>query len=1002
MNCKLFVSLVLLLFLSSIKTLAQSTVTGTVTDSATRNPLQSVSVLVKGTSAGAQTGADGKFTIAVPAGATTLVISSVGYTSQEVAIGSENLNISLSSSSTVLTDVVVIGYGTVKKKDLTGAISTVSEKDFQKGTIVTPDQLIAGKVAGVQVISNGGAPGAGSTIRIRGGASLNATNDPLIVVDGVPLASPLPADRIAGISNSLALINPDDIESFSIAKDAASTAIYGSRASNGVIFITTKKGKRGPAKFNFSTVESLGTIANELDVLTGDQMRDYVNKAATENPVAYGAYPALLGNANTDWQKEIFQNAFTTNNTLSVSGSAKSLPYRVSVGYLNQDGLLKIDNLQRASADIALNPVLFDNHLKIDINIKGTYAESQFAQQGAIGNAVRFDPTQPVYDSKGDYFEWRQANGTFNTLSNANPVAQLYQNHSTGKTLRSIGNIQLDYKFHFLPALHANLNLGYDATDGHGKFNSDDSAKTANSTYNYKGTKGQYQQYNTYTFGEFYLNYLKDITSINSNLNVIGGYGYYNNRIAKYNFYTFFLNNDTVPGTKPSAPLEINYQTLISYYARAIFTVANKYIFAGSIRTDGSSRFAKENRWGVFPSGAFTWRINQEDFLKGSNVVSDLKLRLSYGVTGQQDGIPYYNYLPAYYPTSTSSQYQVGNSFYNLYSPAAYVADIKWEQTSAYNIGIDFGFMKNRISGSVDLYQKKTKDLLNTVNIPVGTNFSNQITTNIGDMDTKGVEVSLNVTPVQTADWRWDLSYNFSYNKREITKLTLNDDPSFKGNLTGGISGATGQTIEINSVGYQPQAYFVFKQVYDEKTGKPIEGLYDDLNRDGAVNDNDKYRYKSPFAPYTMGLTNNLSYKNWSLNMVFRANIGNYLYNNIQSDLGVTRNILNPLVFIQNAPVDALKTGFVNNQYQSDYYIENASFLKMDNIGLSYNAGKVFHDKVGLILGANCQNVFVITKYSGVDPEVYLNRDNDVTRVGIDNVIYPRARTFSISANLNF
>ena len=998
MNCKLFVSLVLLLFLFSTRTLAQSTVTGIVTDSATHNPLQSVSVLVKGTGTGAQTGADGKFKIAVPAGATTLVVSSVGYGSKEVTIGSGDLNISLSSSSSVLTDVVVIGYGTVKKKDLTGSISTVSEKDFQKGAISTPDQLIAGKVAGVQVISNGGAPGAGSTIRIRGGASLNATNDPLIVLDGVPLTG----DGLPGVASPLAMINPADIESFNIAKDAASTAIYGSRASNGVIFITTKKGKRGPAKFNFSTINSLGTIANELDVLTGGQMRDYVNAAAAANPTAYAAYPALLGTANTDWQKEIFQNAFTTNNTLSVSGSAKSLPYRVSVGYLNQDGLLKTDNLQRASANIALNPVLFDNHLKIDINIKGTYAESQFAQQGAISNAVRFDPTQPVYDSKGDYFEWRQANGSFNTLSNANPVAQLYQNHSTGKTLRSIGNIQLDYKFHFLPDLHANLNLGYDATDGHGNYNSDDSAKTANSTYNYRGTKSQYQQYNTYTFGEFYLNYIKDFTSINSNLNVIGGYGYYNNRIAKYNFYTFFLDNDTVPGTKPAAPLNIDYQTLISYYGRAIFTVANRYIFAGSIRTDGSSRFAKENRWGVFPSGAFTWRLNQEDFLKNSNVLSDLKLRLSYGVTGQQDGIPYYNYLPAYYPTATSSQYQIGNNFYNLYSPAPYVADIKWEQTSAYNIGIDFGFLKNRITGSVDVYQKKTKDLLNTVNIPVGTNFSNQITTNIGDMDTKGVEVTLNVTPVQTADWRWDLSYNFSYNKREITKLTLNDDPSFKGNPTGRISGATGQTIEINSVGYQPQAYFVFKQVYDEKTGKPIEGLYDDVNRDGAINDNDKYRYKSPFAPYTMGLTNNLSYKNWSLNMVFRANIGNYLYNNIQSDLGVTRNILNPLVFIQNAPAAALKTGFVNNQYQSDYYIENASFLKMDNIGLTYNAGKVFNNKVGLILGANCQNVFVITKYSGVDPEVYLNRDNDVTRVGIDNVIYPRARTFSISANLNF
>ncbi len=985
---RLFLSFTLLLFLSAAA-FAQRVVTGVVTDSANHAPLVAATVLVKGTKTGTQTASDGRFSITVPADATTLVISSVGYGSKEVAINGESITVSLSSSSSVLTDVVVIGYGTARKKDLTGSIATVNEKDFQKGTITSPDQLIAGKVAGVQVVSNSGMPGAGSTIRIRGGASLNATNDPLIVIDGVPMTG----DGLSGVANPLSMINPDDIASFDIAKDAASTAIYGSRASNGVIFITTKKGRKGPARFSFSTVESLATIAKEVDVLSADQMRNYVNAAAAANPSAYGKYPDLLGNANTDWQKEIYQNAFTTDNTLSITGSTKNLPYRISVGYLNQDGILKTDNLQRGTASLTLNPVLFDNHLKIDVNIKGTYAQSDFANQGAIGGAVRFDPTQPVYDDKGNYFEWRQANGTYNTLSTANPVAQLYQNHSTGTTLRSIGNIQLDYKVHFLPDLHANLNLGYDAADGHGNYNSDDSAKTANSTYNYRGTKGQYQQYKTYTFGEFYLNYIKDITSINTNVNLTGGYGYYNNRSANYGFYTFFLNNDTVPGTKPSAPLYIDYQTLISYYARGIFTINDKYILMGSIRSDGSSRFAKENRWGVFPAGAFTWRINREDFLENSNVLTDLKLRLSYGVTGQQDGIPYYNYLPAYYPAATSSQYQLGNTFFNFYSPAVYAADIKWEQTSAYNIGVDFGFIKNRITGSIDIYQKKTKDLLNTYNIPVGTNFSNQITDNIGDMDTKGVELTVNVTPIQTADWRWDLSYNFAYNKRKLTKLSLNDDPTFKGNTTGGISGATGQTIQINTVGYEPQAFFVYKQVYDEKTGQPIEGLYEDLNRDGLINDNDKYHFKSPYAPYSSGLTSNLSYKKWTLNMVLRANIGNYLYNNVQSDIGVTRNILNPLVFLQNAPVDALKTGFVNNQYQSDYYIENASFLKMDNVGVSYDVGKVFHDKAGLVLGAYCQNVFVITKYSGIDPEVYS---------GIDNIIYPRPRTFSISANLHF
>jgi TonB-linked SusC/RagA family outer membrane protein len=984
MNIKLFVSLMLLLCVCNIRSLAQKTVSGTVTDSASGRPMQAVSVLVKGTGLGAQTGADGKFSVSVPATASTLVISSVGYGTKEVEIGSGNISVALGQSNAALADVVVIGYGTSRKKDLTGSIATVGEKDFQKGTITSPDQLIAGKVAGVQVISNGGAPGAGSIIRIRGGASLNASNDPLIVIDGIPLSG----DNLSGVANPLAMINPDDIESFTILKDAASTAIYGSRASNGVILITTKKGRKGPAKFNFSTVASVGTIAKELDVLSAGQMRAYVDSAANN-----AAYLPLLGNANTDWQKEIYQNAFTTDNTLSITGSTKNLPYRVSVGYLNQEGVLKTDKLQRGTGSISLSPVLFDNHLKINVNLKGSYSESNFAQQGAIGNAVRFDPTQPVYDSKGNYFEWRQANGSYNTLSTPNPVAQLEQNHSTGKNVRSIGNVQLDYKLHFLPDLHANLNLGYDASHGYGNYSTDDSARTANSTYNYRGTKGQYDQNKTYTFGEFYLNYVKDITSINSNINWVGGYGYYNNKSKNNGYYSYFLNNDTVPGSKPSAPLYIDQQTLISYYTRLIFTVAGKYIFAGSIRSDGSSRFAPDNRWGVFPSGAFTWRINQEDFLKNSSVVSDLKLRLSYGVTGQQDGIGYYNYLPAYYPNSVSSQYQIGNTFYPLYSPVAYAADIKWEQTGAYNAGIDFGFFKNRLTGAVDVYQKKTTDLLNTFNIPVGTNFSNQITDNIGNMTTNGVEVTLNVIPVQNKNFTWDLSYNVSYNARKITKLSLNDDPSFKGNTTGGISGATGQTIQINSVGYNPNSYFVFKQVYDGKTGKPVEGLYADLNRDGIINDADKYRYKSPFAPYTMGLTTGLNYKSWTLNMVFRADIGNYLYNNVQSDIGVTRNILNPLVFIQNAPVQALQTGFVNNQYQSDYYIQNASFLKMDNVGLSYNVGKILKEKANLTLGANCQNVFVVTKYTGLDPEVYS---------GIDNNIYPRPRTFSISANINF
>lgn len=960
-------------------------VSGKVTDSKDGSPIASATVSVKGTQVGTTTAADGSFKINVPEGSTTLIISSVGFATQEVAAGNGVVNISLVSGSTLLTDVVVIGYGSTKKKELTGSVVSVGEKDFQKGTITSPDQLIAGKVAGVQVVSNGGAPGSGSTIRIRGGASLNASNDPLFVIDGIPLTG----DGFAGISNPLALINPNDIENITVLKDAASTAIYGSRASNGVILITTKKGKKGATKINFSSGLSVSTVAKRLDVMSADQFRNFVNT----NPKSTAENKALLGNANTDWQKEIYQNAITSDNNLSITGAVRNIPYRVSLGYINQQGVLKTDKLQRTTAGISLTPMLFDNHLKIDINLKGAISESNFANQGAIGSAVTFDPTQPIYDSKGNYNEWRQSNG-FNPLATANPVALLNQQNSVGKVARSFGNVQLDYKTHFLSDLHANLNLGYDATDGSGNYSTQDSAKQASAIGGlYRGTKGQYQQYKTYTFGEFYLNYIKDIKSINSNVNFIAGYGYYNNRSADYGFYSYFLNGDTVPKSAPTNNLAINEQTLLSYYSRMIFTINGKYIFSGSVRTDGSSRFAKGNRYGTFPSAAFTWRINRESFLANSNAISDLKLRLSYGITGQQDGIGYYNYLPAYYPNAAVAQYQIGNTFYNLNSPVAYAADIRWETTSAYNAGLDFGFAKNRITGTVDFYQKKTKDLLNTFFVPAGTNFSNQITDNVGNMDTRGVEVSLNIIPVQTKNFRWDLSYNFAYNKRKITKLTLNEDPNFKGNPTGGIGGATGQTIQIQSVGYEPNSFLVYKQVYDEKTGAPIEGLYADLNRDGILNDNDLYNYKSPFAPVTMGLTNSFTYKKWTLNTVMRASVGNYLYNNVQSNLGVTRNILNPSGYLQNAPTSAFETNFYNNQFKSDYYIQNASFLKMDNIGLSYTVGKILKNKANLIVGANCQNVFVVTKYSGLDPELLF---------GIDNNIYPRPRIFTLNLNISF
>ncbi len=752
------------------------TVTGTVTDTAGR-PLPSASVVIKNTTTGTQTKPDGSFSLHAPASAQTLVISSVNYATQEVPITEGAISVRMEPLTAALADVVVIGYGTQQKKDVTGSIATVTSKDFQKGTITSPEQLISGKVAGVTVTTAGGAPGSGAVIRIREGASLNASNDPLIIVDGIPLSN----NGIAGSSNQLALINPNDIETFTVLKDAASTAIYGSRASNGVIIITTKRGRRGKPQVNVVSNLSVATIAKKLDVLNAEEMRNFVNNY----PGVTEAQKAWLGTANTNWQDLIYRNAITSDNNISVSGAFKDIPYRLSVGYLSQQGTLKTDLLQRGTVGISLSPLLFDKHLKIDINIKGAYSQSDFANQGAIGGAVAFDPTQPVNNNKGGYFEWLQSNGTFNPNANSNPVALLNQLHSRGNVSRSFGNIQFDYKFHFLPDLHANLNLGYDISQGHGDPYTD-SSRQGNSNYSFRGTRNPYKQNNDNYISEFYLSYVKALQSINSNINAVAGYGYYDNKITNHNSYNYFVdNNDTVPGSKPAYFTDIQQNTLESYYARLIYTLANKYILQGSIRTDGSSRFAKENRWGVFPSVAFTWRINQEGFLKNSNTINDLKLRLSYGVTGQQEGIANYSWRPAYYQSATTSQYQLGNSFYVPYTPVAYAADIKWEQTGAYNAGIDIGLLKNRISATVDVYTRKTKDLLNTLNLPVGTNFTNKITDNVGDMKSQGVEVTLNVSPVVSKNFRWDLSYNFTYINREITKLTKTTDPTFYGNPTG-------------------------------------------------------------------------------------------------------------------------------------------------------------------------------------------------------------------------
>ena len=983
MNFKRLIALLLMLtVICSVTAFAQErVVTGKVTDSKDGTPLSGITIQVKGTKNATQTAADGSFKVRVD-GDATLVVTSIGYAKQEVSASTSPITVSLVQNNAALGEVVVVGYGSVKKKDLTGSVSTVTSKDFQKGSITSPEQLIAGKVAGVSITTNGGQPGSGSVIRIRGGASLNASNDPLIVVDGVPLSSV-----------NLQGINPDDIETFTVLKDASSTAIYGSRASNGVILITTKHGKSGKPVVNFSTQLSAAYIPKEFPVLSSAQFRTIINSQGT------ATQKGLLGASSTDWQKEIYQTAVTTDNNLSISGSFKNLPYRVSGEYLNQTGILKTDNLRREVLSINLSPKFFDNHLKVEINVHGASTDSRSANTGAIGNAVSFDPTQSVYSTTnkhfGGYFEWTTNDTTPNSLSNRNPVALLNQYDNENHALRSFGNLQLDYKFHFLPELHANANLGYDVAKYNGTtVVTADAAQSFNAVPTLRGQNNQY--YNNYTnkVGEFYLNYSKDIQSIKSNINAVAGMGYYDNYNYYKNYASISASNDTLPNSAPIYPSSFTESTLESYYSRLIFTIDNRYILMGSIRTDGSSKFAKNNRWGVFPSGAITWKAKQENFFKNISVISDLKLRIGYGVTGNQDGIGLYSYLNSYSQGGNSSQVNFGNSYYHSWTPSAYAADLKWEQTATTDAGIDFAFLNNRITGSIDYYYKKTQDLLATVFIPTLTNFGNQVTRNVGNMTDEGVDFVINASPIVNKNFTWDIGFNVAYNKFNITNLTVSKDSlaKFVNYNVGSISGGTGNTIQVQSVNYNPNTFYVLQQVYG-KDGKPIEGAYVDQNRDGIINPSDLIHYKSPFAPFTLGFTTSLSYQKWTLSTVLRASVGNYMYNNVASNNAVVRNILNPSGFLQNAPSSVLNTNFYNNQFFSSYYVENASFLKMDNLGLSYNVGYLSKKSYNLRLSLNCQNVFTVTKYTGSDPEIY---------GGIDNVLYPRPRTITLGANLSF
>ena len=962
---------------------AQNTkpISGTITDDA-GEPIIGASISVKGASNSTIADVNGKFQLTVSENA-VLVVSFIGFTTQEVPTAGKSIfQIILKEDTKLLSEVVVIGYGSMKKSDLTGSITAIGEKDFQKGLVTNPTSLITGKVAGVQITSTGGRAGSGNQIRIRGGASLNASNDPLIVVDGIPLDN----GGISGMTNPLSTINPNDIESMNVLKDASASAIYGSRASNGVIIITTKKGAAGQKlRIDISTQNSIATIARKVDAMSADEFRE----AVKNNPYTSQSFIDMLGTANTDWQKEIFRNAFTTDNVISLSGAAGILPYRMSAGFMSQDGILDTDNMKRSTLALNLSPTFLDNHLSVNVNLKGTYSHSRFGNSSAIGAAIRMDPTQPVYGDGADYdkfngyWNWLSAGGTLNPMSTKNPVGLLHNVDDQSNVYRSIGNIQFDYKLHFLPDLRVNVNMGYDVSQGKGEVITQKWATNRLGT----GSYSQYDQQKQNMLFESYLNYAKQLNQSNR-LDIMGGYTYQDFKVTSKTFplLDFDRKNELSPAEIPGTPRN----TLISFFGRLNYNLLEKYLLTVTVRQDGSSRFSEENRWGTFPSVAFAWRIKEEGFLKNIDALSNLKLRLGWGVTGQQEGIGNYDHIARYSLSEETAQVQIGNEFYQVWRPAGYDNTRKWEQTTTTNIGLDWGFFNNRLSGSIDLFNKDTKDLLAEVDIPMGSNFINRIVKNIGSMYSRGAEFSINAVPVNRKELHWELGFNISAMKSEIKNLSLpGGNPTA---LVGGISGGTGARIQANTVGYAPNSFFVYQQVYDE-SGKPIEGLFVDRNADGVIDGDDKYHYNNPQPNVYMGFNTSLSYKKWSFATAMRSNINNFVYNNASSDLGNYALVLNTGNYLQNTVRDINNTEFFFQQLMSDYYVENASFLKMDYLQLGYNFGKIFGGKADLRANATVQNVFTITKYKGIDPEM---------TNGIDNNFYPTPRTFSVGLNINF
>jgi len=948
-------------------------VTGKVSDAADGSALVGVTIQEKGTTKGTTTDLNGNYTITVsPTG--TLVVSYVGYTQQEIPINNQTtINVRMAVGELMLREIMVIGYGTVRKEDATGSVKAVSSEYFNPGIVSSPQEMVIGKMAGVQITTGGGAPGSGATIRIRGGSSLRASNDPLIVIDGVAIDT----DGPTGMRNPLSTINQNDIETFTVLKDASATAIYGSRASNGVIIITTKKGSAGKSlTVNYSGNVSISNPIKNVEVFSAAEFRQLIATKFASNAQAQ----TLLGDSNTSWQKEIFQTAVSHDHNINFSGGMGDLPYRVSIGYTSQNGILKTDNLQRLTGAINIAPSFLDDYLKVELNAKGMTNNNTFANQGAIGGSLSMDPTQPTD------FLWKNPDGSPLFVAPMNPLTQLYDQEDIATVNRFIGNLMLEYKMHFLPALKAKLNLGLDQSGSKGTVTIPVGSFLNYATYHGLGRDTEYDQKKTNSLLDFYFDYTGDIGA-HSRISAIAGYSW-------QHFYrdgkTLTTSTDGVTSYEDSDYKSENF--LISFFGRVNYVLYDKYLLTATLRYDGSSRFSPETRWGLFPSAAFAWNISKEGFLLNNKVLSNLKLRLGYGVTGQQNlSDNDYPYQAVYTYADPGAYYQFGNVFIQTSRAGGYDANLKWEETTTYNAGLDFGFLKDRITGDLDLYYRKTIDLINEIPVPAGTNLTNQIVTNVGDLENRGIEFSINARAIATSDLEWEIGFNATFNENKITKLTAVDDPAYKGVFVGGISGGVGNNIQIHSVGYPSYAFYVQEQVYDAD-GKPIEGLYVDRNNDGAITGDDRYRYQKPAPTVFMGFSSLLRYKNLDFNLNGRVNLGNYIYNNVFSSAGSYANMA-ASGYLSNRVKNVEFTNFENSQYFSDYFIENGSFMKLDNVSVGYNFNNLMQDKLKLRVYCNAQNLITVTKYTGLDPEVFS---------GIDNNIYPRPRTFMLGVSLTY